>query len=116
MANFLNLVNKKYYTGKVFHRIVPNFVVQTGCSRGDGYGSEPFSIRSELPQIYYDKGGYVGMASAGNHTESTQWFITETATPHLDGNYTIFGKLTEGMDVVEKLTQEDKINDIIFVK
>lgn len=116
VANFLNLVNKKYYTGKVFHRIVPNFVVQTGCSRGDGYGSEPFSIRSELPQIYYDKGGYVGMASAGNHTESTQWFITETATPHLDGNYTIFGKLTEGMDVVEKLTQEDKINDIIFVK
>lgn len=116
VANFLNLVNKKYYTGKVFHRIVPNFVVQTGCSRGDGYGSEPFSIRSELPQIYYDKGGYVGMASAGNHTESTQWFITETSTPHLDGNYTIFGKLTEGMDVVEKLTQEDKINDIIFVK
>lgn len=116
VVNFVNLVNKKYYNGKAFHRVVPNFVIQTGCSRGDGFGSEPYSIRSELPQIYYNKGGYVGMASAGNHTESTQWFITLTATPHLDGNYTIFGKVIEGMDVVEKINQNDKINDIIFVK
>lgn len=116
VINFVNLVNKKYYNNKAFHRVVPNFVVQTGCSRGDGYGSEPYSIRSELPQIYYDKGGYVGMASAGNHTESTQWFITMTATPHLDGNYTIFGRVIEGMDVVKSITQEDKINDIIFIK
>ena len=56
------------------------------------------------------------MASAGNHTESTQWFITHSATPHLDGNYTIFGKVVEGMDVVHKIQQGDKINDIIFVK
>jgi cyclophilin family peptidyl-prolyl cis-trans isomerase/HEAT repeat protein len=116
VANFVNLVNKKYFNNKNFHRVVPNFVVQTGCSRGDGYGSEPYTIRSELPQIYYNKPGLVGMASAGNHTESTQWFITMTATPHLDGNYTIFGRVTEGMDVVTNITQDDKINDIIFIK
>ena len=116
VVNFVNLVNSKYFNNKPFHRVVPNFVVQTGCSRGDGYGSEDYTIRSELPQVYYDKGGYVGMASAGNHTESTQWFITMTATPHLDGNYTIFGRVVEGMDVVTSITQEDKINDVIFIK
>ncbi len=116
VINFVNLVNNKYFNNKPFHRVVPNFVIQTGCSRGDGYGSEDFTIRSELPQVCYDKGGYVGMASAGNHTESTQWFITMTATPHLDGNYTIFGRVVEGMDVVTSITQEDKINDVIFIK
>jgi cyclophilin family peptidyl-prolyl cis-trans isomerase len=116
VINFVDLVNKKFYNGKVFHRVVPNFVIQTGCPRGDGYGSLDYSIRSELPQIYYDGEGYIGMASAGNHTESTQWFITHSATPHLDGNYTIFGKVVEGMDVVHKIQQGDKINDIIFVK
>ena len=56
------------------------------------------------------------MASSGNHTESTQWFITQSATPHLDGKYTLFGKVIEGMDVVNKIQQGDKINDVIFVK
>ncbi len=116
VANFVDLINKKYYSGKVFHRVVPNFVIQTGCPRGDGFGSEPYSIRSELSQISYDGSGYIGMASAGNHTESTQWFITHSATPHLDGNYTIFGRVIEGMDVVHKIQQGDKINDVIFVK
>lgn len=116
VINFVDLVNKKFYNGKIFHRVVPNFVIQTGCPRGDGYGSLDYSIRSELPPIYYDGEGYIGMASAGNHTESTQWFITHSPTPHLDGNYTIFGKVVEGMDVVHKIQQGDKINDIIFVK
>ena len=116
VTNFVDLINKKYYNGKVFHRVVPNFVIQTGCPRGDGYGSLDYSIRSELPQVYYDGEGYIGMASAGNHTENTQWFITHSATPHLDGNYTLFGKVVEGMEVVHKIQQGDKINEIIFVK
>jgi cyclophilin family peptidyl-prolyl cis-trans isomerase len=116
VANFVSLINEKYYTGKVFHRVVPNFVIQTGCPRGDGYGSLDYTIRSELPQVYYDKEGFIGMASAGNHTESTQWFITHSPTPHLDGNYTIFGKVIEGMDVVHKIQVGDKINEIIFVR
>lgn len=116
VANFVQLINEKFYNGKAFHRVVPNFVIQTGCPRGDGYGSLDYSIRSELPQMYYDGEGYIGMASAGIDTEGTQWFITHSATPHLDGNYTIFGKVVEGMDVVHKIQQGDKINEIIFVK
>lgn len=116
VANFVRLINEKFYNGKIFHRVVPNFVIQTGCPRGDGFGSLDYSIRSELPQIYYDSEGYIGMASAGNDTEGTQWFITHSATPHLDGNYTLFGKVVEGMDVVHKIQQGDKINEIIFVK
>lgn len=116
VAHFVRLLNEKYYNGKVFHRVVPNFVIQTGCPRGDGFGSEPLTVRSELSQYYFDGPGYVGMASAGTDTESNQWFITHTATPHLDGNYTIFGKVVEGMDVVKSIEQGDKINDIIFVK
>lgn len=116
VANFVRLINEKFYNGKIFHRVVPNFVIQTGCPRGDGFGSLDYSIRSELPQVYYDSEGYIGMASAGNDTEGTQWFITHSATPHLDGNYTLFGKVVEGMDVVHKIQQGDKINEIIFVK
>ena len=116
VANFVKLINEKFYNGKVFHRVVPNFVIQTGCPRGDGYGSMDYTIRSELPQTYFKSEGFAGMASAGNHTESTQWFITHSATPHLDGNYTIFGRVIEGMDVVHKIQQGDKITEIIFVK
>ena len=116
MCNFVNLINQKFYNGKSFHRVVSNFVIQTGCPRGDGYGSPNYSIRTEVPQMDYDGEGYLGMASAGLDTESSQWFITNAASPHLDGNYTIFGKVIEGMDVVHKIQVGDKINEIIFVK
>ncbi len=114
VANFVDLVKKGYYEKKIFHRVVPNFVVQTGCSRGDGYGSLDYTIRSELSGNYYDEEGYIGMASAGKNTESTQWFITHRPTPHLDGKYTIFGKVTKGMDTVHKITQGDIIESISF--
>lgn len=116
VSNFLKLVGSKFYNGKIFHRVVPNFVVQIGCPRGDGYGGLDYTIRSELTQGYYDKEGYLGMASAGNHTESTQWFITHSPTPHLDGKYTLFGKVISGMDVVHSMQVGDVINEIIIVK
>jgi cyclophilin family peptidyl-prolyl cis-trans isomerase len=113
-SNFIRLTKDGYYDGKVIHRVVPNFVVQGGCNRGDGYGSEDFSIRSEFSNLYYNDEGYLGMASAGNDTESTQWFITHSPTPHLDGNYTIFGKVKEGMDIVHKLQIGDKIEKAVI--
>ncbi len=116
VANFVDLINKKFFNNKFFHRVVPNFVAQTGCPRGDGYGSLDYAIRSELTPLSYDDEGFVGMASAGNHTECSQWFITHSPTLHLDGNYTIFGKVVEGMDVVHKLLPGDKITEIILVK
>jgi cyclophilin family peptidyl-prolyl cis-trans isomerase len=109
VMNFVQLARDRFYNGKNFHRVVPNFVIQGGCPRGDGYGSLDYSIRSELPPMYYNDAGYVGMASAGNHTEGTQWFITHSPTPHLDGNYTLFGKVTSGMEVVHAIQIGDEI-------
>ena len=112
VTNFLELAEKGFYNNKYFHRVVPNFVIQTGCPRGDGYGSLDFTIRSEVAEAYYDEEGYVGMASAGPHTEGTQWFITHSPTPHLDGRYSIFGKVISGMDVVHRITMGDTIKQI----
>ena len=112
VANFINLAREGFYDGKNFHRIVANFVIQGGCPRGDGYGSLDYSIRSELSPLHYDQAGYVGMASAGNHTEGTQFFITHSPTPHLDGNYTIFGLVTEGIDIVHGIELGDIIDEI----
>ncbi len=112
VINFVNLVRNEFYNGKTFHRIVPNFVIQGGCPRGDGYGSMDYSIRTESPPVYYNKAGLVGMASSGPHTESCQFFITHSPTPHLDGNYTIFAEVVAGMDVVNKVQPGDKIQRI----
>lgn len=111
VANFVSLVQQDYYDGKVFHRVVPNFVVQAGCNRGDGWGSEDHSIRSEFSPRRY-KTGSVGMASAGKDTEGTQWFITHSPTPHLDGRYTIFAEVVSGMDAVHLIEVGDRILDI----
>ena len=116
VANFISLANKDFYDGKTIHRVVPNFVIQGGCPRGDGYGALDYSIRSELPQLYYDGEGYLGMASAGLHTEGTQWFITHSPAMHLDGKYTIFGKVISGMSVVHNIEVGDKIEDVIISK
>lgn len=116
VANFIKLVDDNFYDGKVFHRVVPNFVVQAGCPRGDGYGSLNYTIRSEVPQAYYDTEGYIGMASAGPDTEGTQWFITHSPTMHLDGNYTLFGKVVSGMEHVHSIQVGDPILDIIITK
>ncbi len=112
VGNFVNLAKTGFFNGKVFHRVVPNFVVQTGCPRGDGYGSLDYTISSELTPMHYNTEGYVGMASAGNHTECSQWFITQSPTLHLDSNYTIFAKVLEGMDVVYKLEVGDIMESV----
>lgn len=112
VSAFVQLVQSGFYNGKAFHRVVPNFVIQTGCPRGDGYGSLDFTLRSELAGSYYDDEGYVGMASAGPHTEGTQFFITHCPTPHLDGRYTIFGRVLSGMDVVHRIRVGDTIQSI----
>lgn len=112
VANFVQLSRDRFYNGKNFHRVVPNFVIQGGCPRGDGYGSLDYTIRSEFSPVYYSDEGYLGMASAGNHTEGTQWFITHSPTPHLDGNYTIFGRVRSGMDVVHAIQVGDEIKEI----
>jgi cyclophilin family peptidyl-prolyl cis-trans isomerase/HEAT repeat protein len=112
VANFVHLAREGFFNSKNFHRVVPNFVIQGGCPRGDGYGSLDYTIRSELPPVYYDQAGLVGMASAGNHTEGVQFFITHSPTPHLDGNYTIFARVVSGMRVVHDIQIGDVIQKI----
>ena len=116
VVNFVKLVKSGYFNKKYFHRIVPNFVIQIGCPRGDGYGSPDFTIRTEISCQQYDSDGWVGMASAGRDTESSQWFISLAPTPHLDGNYTLFGTILKGMDVVYKIQIGDMINNMSVKK
>jgi cyclophilin family peptidyl-prolyl cis-trans isomerase/HEAT repeat protein len=108
VASFVSLVRQHFYDGLYFHRVVPNFVAQGGDPRGDGSGSTPYTLRSELGPLAYGAGA-VGLASAGKDTESCQFFITHLPTPHLDGRYPIFAQVTSGLDVVQRLDIGDRI-------
>jgi peptidyl-prolyl cis-trans isomerase A (cyclophilin A) len=101
---------KKYFDGLSFHRVVKDFVVQTGDPRGDGSGGPGYQFPNEIAaDLTYDAEGVVGMANAGPNTNGSQFFITMTATPNLNGSYTIFGKVVTGMDVVKQIAQGDKL-------
>ncbi|GAA4015528.1 hypothetical protein GCM10022408_31080 [Hymenobacter fastidiosus] len=115
VASFVALVRQGFYNGKNFHRVVPNFVAQGGCPRGDGWGSSDYNLRSEFADLHYGEGA-VGLASAGKDTESCQWFITHAPTPHLDGRYTIFAQVVSGMEVVSRLEIGDRIERIDLVR
>ena len=115
VASFVTLLNQHFYDKLYFHRVVPNFVAQGGDPRGDGNGSLPYNLRSEFGDLRYEEGS-VGLASAGKDTESCQFFITHTPTPHLDGRYPIFAQVVGGMDVVHKLDIGDQILGVEFVK
>ena len=108
VASFVQLVKDGFYNDKYFHRVIPNFVIQGGCPRGDGMGSTDYTIRSEFALHDY-RPGAVGLASSGKDTESCQWFVSHTYTPHLEGRYTIFGYVNSGLDVVKKIMVGDKI-------
>ncbi|MDO7853110.1 peptidylprolyl isomerase [Hymenobacter convexus] len=115
VASFVALLNEHFYDKLYFHRVVPNFVAQGGDPRGDGNGSAPYNLRSEFGDLRYQEGS-VGLASAGKDTESCQFFITHTPTPHLDGRYPIFAQVVGGMDVVHKLDIGDQILGVELVK
>lgn len=109
VGNICYLANKKYFDGIKFHRVVPDFVIQTGDSTSTGWGGPGYSITSEFSWNPFETGA-VGMASAGRDTEGSQWFVMNNFYPHLDGNYTVFGKIIEGQDVVDKIDE----NDVVF--
>lgn len=111
VTNFIKLAQQNYFDDATVHRVVPNFVIQAGCPRGDGWGGEDYSIRSEFSSRPY-RTGSVGMASAGKDTEGTQWFITHSPTPHLEGKYTLFAEVIEGQSVVDFLQVGEKITDV----
>jgi len=106
--NFLQLVGTGFYDGLAFHRVLPDFVIQGGDPRGDGYGGPGYMIRDEVNRLRYQRGA-VGMALAGAHTGGSQFFITLAPQPHLDGNYTIFGHVAGGDEVLDTILQGDVI-------
>jgi peptidyl-prolyl cis-trans isomerase B (cyclophilin B) len=113
--NFLKLINEGFYNGLNFHRVIPGFVIQGGCPNGTGTGGPGYTIQCETKgeNQYHDK-GVLSMAHAGPNTGGSQFFICHNRqnTQHLDGNHTCFGKVVEGLDVIDMITQGDKINSM----
>ena len=114
--NFVKLAEKGYFDHSRFHRVVPAFVAQDGDPTGTGSGGPGHSIRCEYNELNYDQAGRIGMALAGKDTGGSQFFLTHLATPHLDQQYTIFGQLISGMDVLNTLEQLDEINEVSIDK
>jgi cyclophilin family peptidyl-prolyl cis-trans isomerase len=111
VANFLRLVDRHFFDGNRWHRVVPNFVVQDGDPRGDGFGGPGGAIRDEINMNRYVS-PMLGMALSGPDTGASQWFITLSPQPHLDGTYTIFGRVTSGTASLVHITQGDLIRTI----
>jgi cyclophilin family peptidyl-prolyl cis-trans isomerase/HEAT repeat protein len=111
VANFITLAKKGYFNNILFHRVVPNFVVQAGDPRGDGNGGPGHQIRCEINMKPYLR-GTLGMALSGKDTGGSQFFICHSPQPHLDGGYTVFGQVLAGMEVVDKIVRGDVIEKI----
>jgi len=112
VANFIKLSQEGFYNGLTFHRVIPNFMIQGGCPKGTGSGGPGYTIKCELDgeNQYHDK-GVLSMAHAGRNTGGSQFFICHNRqnTQHLDRNHTVFGKVYEGLDVIDQIRQGDKI-------
>jgi peptidyl-prolyl cis-trans isomerase B (cyclophilin B) len=117
--NFKDLIGKKFYDGLNFHRVIPNFVIQGGCPNGTGAGGPGYNIPCEVtaPKQFHDR-GVLSMAHAGRNTGGSQFFICHgrQGTAHLDGNHTCFGKVNEGLEVIDAISPGDKINSISIIE
>src|SRR5262250_2546138 len=104
VGNFVKLAEKKFYDGVIFHRVIDGFMIQGGDPTGTGRGGPGYQFADEFhPQLKHNSEGILSMANAGPNTNGSQFFITLTATPHLDGRHAVFGKVSEGMDVVRTI-------------
>ena len=114
VSNFVNLARSGFYDQKTWHRVIPSFVIQDGCPRGDGWGGPGYTIRCEYNRKRYTR-GTVGMAHSGKDTGGSQFFIAHTTLPHLDGRYTAFGQVTSGMRNADRIEVGDSIRTIEII-
>jgi peptidyl-prolyl cis-trans isomerase B (cyclophilin B) len=113
VANFTKLADSGFYDGLTFHRVIPNFVIQGGCPRGDGTGGPGYTIPCETDgNPHRHERGSLSMAHAGKDTGGSQFFICHSPQPHLDGVHTVFGRVREGMEVVDRIRQGDHMTRV----
>lgn len=112
VANFVNLAQRGFYNGLVFHRVIADFMVQGGCPQGRGTGGPGYKFEDEANNGVRHERGVLSMANAGPNTNGSQFFITHVATPWLDGKHTVFGKVLDGLDVVDAIRQGDGIKSV----
>ncbi len=110
VANFEKLAGDGFYDGLKFHRVIDNFMIQTGCPQGTGTGGPGYKFADEFhSDLKHDGPGVLSMANSGPNTNGSQFFITHVATPWLDGKHSVFGRVLEGQDVVDSIAQGDKM-------
>jgi peptidyl-prolyl cis-trans isomerase B (cyclophilin B) len=114
VANFKKLADDGFYDGLKFHRVIEDFMVQTGCPKGTGTGDagSKWDDEKSALKLKHDKPGILSMANAGPNTNGSQFFITHVPTPWLDGKHAVFGQVTNGQDVVNTISQGDKMNKV----
>ena len=111
VANFTKLAKSGFYNGLKFHRVIPDFMIQGGDPTGTGGGGPGWKIKCEINKQKHTP-GTLSMAHAGKDTGGSQWFVTHSSQPHLDGRYTLFGQVVSGMDVVDRIQEGDRILSI----
>jgi peptidyl-prolyl cis-trans isomerase B (cyclophilin B) len=119
VKNFTDLSKKGFYDGLTFHRVIPDFVIQGGCPKGTGAGGPGYNIPCELSgENQYHERGVLSMAHAGRDTGGSQFFICHSRnnTSHLDRNHTCFGKVTQGLEVIDDIRAGDKIEKIVIIE
>ena len=112
VANFVNLAKRGFYDGLTFHRVIPDFMIQGGCPKGTGTGGPGYKFEDETGNGVSHERGVLSMANAGPNTNGSQFFITHIKTDWLDGKHTVFGKVLEGLDVVDAVKQGDSIKSV----
>lgn len=113
VANFEKLAKSGFYNGLKFHRVIADFMIQTGCPQGTGTGGPGYTFKDEFHKdLKHDGPGVLSMANAGPNTNGSQFFITHVATPWLDGKHSVFGQVIEGQDVVNAIKQGDKMTKV----